>query len=37
MFIQRRGSNFEKGVYPVKVFLEGELMAVTNLDLQNSY
>lgn len=37
MFIQRRGSNFEKGVYPVKVFLEGELMAVTKLDLQNSY
>lgn len=37
MFIQRRGSNFEKGIYPVKVFLEGELMAVTNLDLQNSY
>ena len=37
MFIQRRGSNFEKGIYPVKVFLEGELMAVTKLDLQNSY
>ena len=37
MFIQRRGSNFEKGVYPVKLFLEGQLMAVTNLNLQNSY
>ena len=37
MFIQRRGNNYEKGIYPVKVFLEGELMAVTNLDLQNSY
>ena len=29
MFIQRRGKNYEKGVYPIKVFLEGELMAVT--------
>jgi len=37
MFIQRRGNNYEKGIYPVKVFLEGELMAVTNLDLQNSF
>jgi len=37
MFIQRRGNNYEKGVYPIKVFLEGELMAVTKLDLQNSY
>ena len=37
MFIQRRGNNFEKGVYPIKVFLEGELMAVTKLDLQNSF
>ncbi|UCE94698.1 MAG: hypothetical protein JSV73_05365, partial [Flavobacteriaceae bacterium] len=37
MFIQRKGENFEKGVYPIKVFLEGELMAVTKLDLQNSY
>ena len=37
MFIQRRGNNYEKGVYPIKVFLEGELMAVTKLDLQNSF
>ena len=37
MFIQRRGNNYEKGIYPVKVFLEGELMAVTKLDLQNSF
>lgn len=36
MFIQRKGSSFEKGVYPIKVFLEGELMAVTKLNLQNS-
>ena len=36
MFIQRKGGNFEKGVYPIKVFLEGELMAVTKLDLLNS-
>ena len=37
MFIQRKGQNFEKGVYPIKVFLEGELMAVTKLNLQNSF
>ena len=37
MFIQRKGRNFEKGVYPIKVFLEGELMAVTKLNLQTSY
>jgi hypothetical protein len=37
MFIQRKGRNFEKGVYPVKVFLEGELMTVTNLNLQNAF
>jgi len=36
MFIQRKGGSFEKGVYPIKVFLEGELMAVTKLNLQNS-
>ncbi len=36
MFIQRKGGSFEKGVYPVKVFLEGELMAITKLNLQNS-
>ena len=36
MFIQRKGGGFEKGVYPIKVFLEGELMAVTKLDLLNS-
>ena len=37
MFIQRKGQNFQKGVYPIKVFLEGELMTVTKLDLQNSF
>jgi len=37
MFIKRKGQNFEKGIYPVKVFLEGELMTVTKLNLQNPY
>jgi len=37
MYIQRKGKSFEKGVYPVKLFLEGQLMAVSNLNLQNSY
>ncbi len=37
MFIQRKGDNFEKGVYPVKLFVEGELMAVSNLNLQDAF
>jgi hypothetical protein len=37
MYIQKKGKEFEKGIYPVKLFLEGELMAVANLNLQNSY
>jgi outer membrane protein OmpA-like peptidoglycan-associated protein len=37
MFIQRKGDNFEKGIYPVKLFVEGELMAVSNLNLQDSF
>ena len=36
MFVQRKGTQFEKGVYPVKLFVEGELMAVSNLNLQNA-
>jgi len=36
MFVQRKGNQFEKGVYPIKLFVEGELMAVSNLDLQNA-
>ena len=37
MFIQRKGKNYEKGIYPVKIFLEGELMAVTSLNLENAF
>ena len=37
MFVQRKGTNFEKGVYPIKLFVEGELMSVSNLDLKNQY
>ena len=36
MFVQRKGNQFEKGVYPIKLFVEGELMAVSNLDLQKA-
>ncbi len=35
LYIQRKGKNYEKGIYPIKLFLEGQLVAVTNLDLQN--
>ena len=37
MYIQRRGEAYEKGVYPIKLFLEGELVGVSNLNLQNSF
>jgi outer membrane protein OmpA-like peptidoglycan-associated protein len=36
MFVQRKGNQFEKGVYPIKLFVEGELMSVSNLNLQNA-
>ncbi len=35
LYIQRKGNNYEKGIYPIKLFLEGQLVAVKNLDLQN--
>lgn len=37
MFIQRKGKNFKKGIYPVKIFLEGQFMAVTSLNLNNAF
>jgi len=37
MFIQRKGKNYEKGIYPVKIFLEGQLMAVTSLNLSSAF
>ncbi len=37
MYIQRRGEAYEKGVYPIKLFLEGELVGVSILNLQNSF
>jgi outer membrane protein OmpA-like peptidoglycan-associated protein len=37
MYIQRVGNNFTKGVYPVKLFLEGQLVSVSNLNLANSF
>ena len=37
MFIQRRGNKFEEGVYPIKLFMEGQLVAVTNLNLQSAF
>ncbi len=37
MYIEQRGANLKRGVYPVKLFLEGELVAVSNLDLQSPF
>ena len=36
MFVDRKGHKYEKGIYPVKLFLEGELVAESNLNLTNS-
>ena len=36
LYIQRKGNNYEKGIYPIKLFLEGQLVAVSNLDLQQN-
>ncbi|MCD6542911.1 MAG: OmpA family protein [Flavobacteriaceae bacterium] len=37
LYIQRKGNNYEKGIYPIKLFLEGQLVAVSNLDLQQNF
>lgn len=37
MFIQRKGTVYEKGIYPVKLFLEGELVGVSKLDLLSPF
>ncbi len=37
MFIDRNGYKYEKGTYPVKLFLEGELIAESNLDLASNF
>ncbi|MDH3323462.1 MAG: OmpA family protein, partial [Flavobacteriaceae bacterium] len=37
MFIQRKGNNYEKGVYPVKFFVEGQLVGVSNLNLASAF
>lgn len=36
LYIQRKGKNYEKGIYPIKLFLEGQLVAVSNLDLEKN-
>ncbi|MEN8124640.1 MAG: hypothetical protein ABFR32_05860, partial [Bacteroidota bacterium] len=33
MFVDRKGYEYEKGTYPAKLFLEGELVAESNLNL----
>lgn len=37
MYIKRNFAIFEKGIYPVKFFLEGQLVAVSNLDLASAF
>ena len=37
MYIKRNYKNLEKGIYPVKFFLEGQLVAVSNLDLASAF
>ncbi len=37
MYIDRNGYMYEKGTYPVKLFLEGELVAESNLDLASNF
>ena len=35
MYIERKGENYAEGIYPVELFIEGELVAISNLDLGN--
>lgn len=37
MYIQRKGKNYEKGIYPIKLFLEGHLVGVSNLNLASAF
>ncbi len=37
MFIESKGNYQERGIYPVKLFLEGQLVSVSNLNLQNAF
>ncbi|MCF6297221.1 MAG: OmpA family protein [Flavobacteriaceae bacterium] len=35
LYIEKKKGEFEKGIYPVELFLEGELVAISNLDLES--
>lgn len=37
MFIERKGETYEKGVYPIKFFLEGQLVGVSKLNLSSPF
>ena len=37
MFIERKGHEYPKGVYPLKLFLDGKEVAKTNLNLASSF
>ncbi len=36
MYIEKKGENYSTGVFPIELFLEGELVANSNLNLENS-
>lgn len=33
MYVERKGDHYSEGIYPIELFLEGELVAVSNLNL----
>ena len=37
LFIEDKGEKYEKGTYPIKVYVEGRLVGVTKLELSDSF
>ncbi len=37
ILVERKGEQYEKGTYPIKVYVEGRLVGVTNLELGDSF
>ncbi|MEN8123994.1 MAG: hypothetical protein ABFR32_02615 [Bacteroidota bacterium] len=37
VFVERKGDKYEKGTYPIKVYVEGRLVGITKLELDDSF
>jgi len=37
MLVERKGEKYEKGTYPIEVFVDGKLVGTTSLELSDSF